>query len=738
MIEPQAKQAHSDDALRRYTQRLEMLREIDQAILTGAPLATVGRITLRYLHRLIPYVRASILLFDYAERTMSILAAADEQLADCQTQQPHLSMDTLSLPDHLEPNQLENNVEVNTILSQAHNLLLGPIPHSRQAPIGIQIPLIVRNRLLGSLRLESYTWPVPIAEQNEIIHEATNQLTLAIQHSQLFTQAQRHATDMEQAVTRRTQQLTIMNEQLQHEIIERKRTEAALRERDVLLQGILRSLPEHIAVIARDGTIIAVNIAWCRFATDNGVESLDQVGVGVNYLDTCRNTEGPFANKASEAWNGIHAVLDGHLPQFTLEYSCATISGEKWFVMYVAPLNGEQGGAVISHVDISERKQAEQALARILARLEDVNQRLKRSHDTLQTLLEGLEDGLLLLDTTGQVLAINQALASIFNHTPAELIGKSWFQIYTGTSPAFPGEQALLTLEDGRARRQRERYSVASGKTYMFDMQTLPLSGTNQPVDQVILHIVDVTERIHLEALQIENERFAASGQLAATVAHEVNTPLQAIQTFLYLASHGTSEQCNQYLTLAGEEIDRISRIVQQLLEIQRPRKHIHRAVNLNKLIQWVLVLTNSTLAKHGIDVELKLQDDLPDLWGDTDLLTQVLLNLILNAVAAMPNGGKLSFTTYLRAGADLSSGATRVIMQISDIGCGIPPDVQPHIFDPFFTTKDNGSGLGLTVSRRIIAQHGGKISVQSELDAGTTFSIEFPLRDIDMAFADT
>lgn len=398
--------------------------------------------------------------------------------------------------------------------------------------------------------------------------------------------------------------------------------------------------------------------------------------------------------------------------------------------------------------EIAERKHTEKALTKAFARLEELTIRLTRSRDTLQTLLEGLDDGLLLLNSDACILAVNHAFARLFHTTPENLVGHDWVTLCNQTNPVFPSEPALLTLHDGRARRQRERYSSQRRQTLILDIQTLPLYDPNQRVEQVILHVVDVTEHVHLEGLVIENERFAASGKLAATMAHEINTPLQAIQTFLYLANETTESQRQQYLALAGDEIDRISRIVQQLLDFYRPKLKPPHPIDINVLIERVLLLTSGTLMKHGIDVERDLTPNLAPLWGDADHLTQVLLNIILNAVAAMPNGGQLRFHTRIAIGTEIAMNEQQlalptwsthpvlqsghsIVLQISDSGSGIPPDVQPRIFDPFFTTKPNGSGLGLTVSRRIIVQHGGHVAVQSEPDKGTIFTIVLPLEQV-------
>jgi two-component system NtrC family sensor kinase len=288
----------------------------------------------------------------------------------------------------------------------------------------------------------------------------------------------------------------------------------------------------------------------------------------------------------------------------------------------------------------------------------------------------------------------------------------------------------------------------------MLDIQILPLIGPEQTVDQVIVHVIDVTERLQLEALVIQNEHFAARGRLAATVAHEVNTPLQSIRNCLYLAGKAQGQQRDTYLELASEELERISTIVRKLLDVKHHGDESTPAlINLNTLIERVLLLTGGTLASYGIDIERNFSPTRPMVFGYANHLTQVLLNIILNAVDAMPDGGKLylntrsdtlkpetsrqpafqsntgGFSATLDAieSVQPAGGQDIVMIEITDTGCGIPPEIQSRMFDPFFTTKASGSGVGLAISQQIVVQHGGQINVHSTPGHGSTFRIILP-----------
>jgi PAS domain S-box-containing protein len=389
----------------------------------------------------------------------------------------------------------------------------------------------------------------------------------------------------------------------------------------------------------------------------------------------------------------------------------------------------EAGGGICAvggiTADMTERKRTEAALHRAYSELQELNQHVSRSRDLLRTLFDGMHDGLMLIDGSGVVLTVNQALASLFDIRPEHLVGQEWEQLCRRMSPAFPGLLAMHTLRDGRARRRRERLHRPDGQVRILDLQTMPLHNVYQAVDQVILHSVDVTEQLQFEALMVQNEKFSASSKLVATVAHEVNSPLQAIQNLLFLASTDTDEQRATSLALIGEEIERISSIVGQLLSLYRPDSGTEAPVDINSLIERVLLLSGGTLAKSRIQVRRALNPHLPLFFGLADQLTQVVLNIIVNAIDAMPEGGTLHLHTGVQ---QHDYGLSWLVVEIGDSGMGIAPEAQAHIFTPFFTTKAEGTGLGLAISKQIIEQHGGDIALRSAPGRGSTFIITLPL----------
>jgi len=227
------------------------------------------------------------------------------------------------------------------------------------------------------------------------------------------------------------------------------------------------------------------------------------------------------------------------------------------------------------------------------------------------------------------------------------------------------------------------------------------------------------------QAQLIQAEKLAATGRLAASLSHEINNPLQAIHNCLHLVIDRplADEKKKYYLSLAQSEVERLITLVQRTLEFYRPSKGNAAPTNVTRLIETVLALSNKRLEHGQVQVHTHLQPDLPLLLAVPDQLTQVLLNLIINAVEAMPNGGVLTISAAAQD--------EWLAVEVCDTGPGLSSDEIAKIFEPFYTTKSNGTGLGLAVSYGIIQQHGGRIDVNSTAGGGTIFTVRLPIRPI-------
>jgi signal transduction histidine kinase/CheY-like chemotaxis protein len=219
----------------------------------------------------------------------------------------------------------------------------------------------------------------------------------------------------------------------------------------------------------------------------------------------------------------------------------------------------------------------------------------------------------------------------------------------------------------------------------------------------------------------LQAEKMAAAGRLSASIAHEVNNPLQSVQNCLHLAGREDldPEKRKEYFELASSELERLSTTVQRMLDFYRPGAAKPRQVQVSELPGYVVNLTQKQLTERGIHVKTELAATLPPVMAVSSQIQQVFINLILNAFDAMPNGGNLRITGRPRAG------GVEVLFQ--DNGRGVARDQQSSIFEPFFSTKEGGTGLGLTVSYNIITAHGGTLELVPDHGKGASFRVFLP-----------
>jgi signal transduction histidine kinase len=228
------------------------------------------------------------------------------------------------------------------------------------------------------------------------------------------------------------------------------------------------------------------------------------------------------------------------------------------------------------------------------------------------------------------------------------------------------------------------------------------------------------------QQLLLQAEKMATAGRLTASIAHEINNPLQGVRNCLHLASRAELSESEraEYLQLGREELDRLMTTVQRMLDFYRPSGVERSAVDLHALIGRVVKLLHREMEQRNIRLHLSFSDDLPRPWAVRDQIQQVLLNLVLNAIEAMPEGGDLHIETRYNH--------DEVRVAVADTGAGVPPHLRGQIFEPFFSTKGDGSGLGLTVCDGIITAHGGRLELQDSPDGGARFLVALPLHPVE------
>jgi PAS domain S-box-containing protein len=363
--------------------------------------------------------------------------------------------------------------------------------------------------------------------------------------------------------------------------------------------------------------------------------------------------------------------------------------------------------------------------------------------DRLETVLDSLSVGIIVLDTDHSLILANKYARRLFPPSLSEQ-GKEpiWTFVQNEKLAAFLEK----TLSSGDKAEDYEFDIEINSVERLFSLSLWPLVHEHQ-VSGSLIHIEDITERRGRESRLRRMENLASLTTLAAGVAHEIKNPLGSLSIHVQLiqktmasnraifdASHpggkGTKkpeddpipymDTIDKYLQVVNEEIDRLNHIVVDFLFAVRPMDLVLRSGVINDVIKELAEFVSFELKEAKINTELNLQENLPKIEFDERFMKQAFLNLIKNAIAAMPRGGKLSIKTETEDDS--------VKITVADTGTGISDDNIGKIFEPYFTTKDTGSGLGLTLVYKIIREHQGEIAVKSVPGEGTAFTIILPV----------
>jgi signal transduction histidine kinase/DNA-binding response OmpR family regulator len=232
----------------------------------------------------------------------------------------------------------------------------------------------------------------------------------------------------------------------------------------------------------------------------------------------------------------------------------------------------------------------------------------------------------------------------------------------------------------------------------------------------------------------VQAEKMVAAGRLVASIAHEINNPLQALSNCMTLISRPELKPADRdaYVNLAQSELDRLMNTVQRMLDLYRPGKLERRLEDINEIVRKVIMLVDHQLQRSNVQILSQLDQNLPVVMVVASQIQQVLLNLILNSMEAMPNGGMITIQTRQSSSGSDRSGQAYVEILVADTGPGISPESRERLFEPFVSTKETGTGLGLAVSYGILQAHGGAIDLVSEKTPGACFRIQLPVERVE------
>ncbi|WP_140921443.1 two-component system sensor histidine kinase AtoS [Limnobaculum xujianqingii] len=345
---------------------------------------------------------------------------------------------------------------------------------------------------------------------------------------------------------------------------------------------------------------------------------------------------------------------------------------------------------------------------------------LREAKTLNELIIESAADGVISVDIEGCVTMMNPAAEEITGYRQKELIGRPYAEIFENTNFFSP---VLDTLIHDIEHVALEVDYPGKNRTIQISVSTSQLRNAQGDTVGALVIFTDLTAKKEVQRRIEQAERLATLGELMAGVAHEVRNPLTAISGFVQILKDSeTDPQRLEYTQIILKEVHSINKVIQQLLDFARPRPSLYQKINLNQIINQSLILVKTKGVEARIDFVVQLEESLSDIEADGELLKQVLLNLLINAVQSIAARGEIIITT--RA---LSPDWQEIT--ISDNGCGISDEIKTKIFDPFYTTKPSGTGLGLSISHRIITAHDGDITLTSKLNQGTTFTIVLPVK---------
>jgi PAS domain S-box-containing protein len=346
------------------------------------------------------------------------------------------------------------------------------------------------------------------------------------------------------------------------------------------------------------------------------------------------------------------------------------------------------------------------------------------------------------IDEKGLITLINRKGCEVLGYKEEEIIGRNWFDLCVPEIVREKRRNAFRKVMAGEEKEVEDYENIIitkSGEERIIAWHNTTLVDEKGLIIGTLSSGEDITKRKETEIELIRAEKLTSLGQLAASVAHEVNNPLAGIlvYTTLLLKKYQekklqTGETENQLLKMK-KELERTSRIIRNLLDFSRQSDADMRPVEVNRVVEAALLLVKHQISLEHIKLELKLGQDLPLVFAGFDQIQQVLINLLLNAIQAMPEGGQLSVITSLAKNIRIGEALKNTVrIDVTDTGIGIPKENLGKLFTPFFTTKEKGKGvgLGLPVVHGIIERHKGKIEVVSEVNRGTTFTIYLEAMD--------
>lgn len=358
-----------------------------------------------------------------------------------------------------------------------------------------------------------------------------------------------------------------------------------------------------------------------------------------------------------------------------------------------------------------------------LHELENLVQIISRGKYAWEATFDAITEPVMIVTKNYIVDRANLAMARHGQQDITKVVGQKCYEAFAHRHSPCENCPLRQAIQEGELSQTRLGNKIDNAEFYA---NAYPLYDEKGNLHSAVMYYRDITEEMRLRQEVIQQEKMAAIGMLAGGVAHEINNPLGGVLAFTQLIVKKFDEGTEMHEDL--KEIERAAtrckKIVQELLDFSRVSREKEKClVYLNTLIEKVLPFIQMDIRSLNIDFKVNAQDHLPPVMAVPNRLQQVLLNLITNAIHAMPHGGKLFLSTFFE------KKLNEVCFTVQDSGSGIPEEIKERIFEPFFTTKEpgKGTGLGLSISFRIIKENNGRIEVNSQVGKGSTFTVRLP-----------
>ncbi|MFC2157591.1 PAS domain S-box protein [Acidobacteriota bacterium] len=491
---------------------------------------------------------------------------------------------------------------------------------------------------------------------------------------------------------------------------------------------------------------ISTDFLWSILESmEGGILAVDRTGKITSFNRSAEEITGykreeALGNNCSDILQGdpcedvcpLEKTLETGKPVYNYEVYITSRSGKKIPVnITTSPLfssNKEIIGAVENFRDLTKHKG-------LWGKLRQERNRAQQYLNIAGVIIVAIND-------KGNVILINRKGCEVLGYREEEISGKNWFDMCATESDREERKNTFHNVMGGKQEEIKDYENwilTKSGEERIIAWHNTTLLDDEGRIVGTLSSGEDITERKLAEVELIRSEKLASLGQLAASVAHEVNNPLAGILVYisLLLKKHADNniqtEATETQLLKMKKELERTTRIIKNLLDFSRQSDPNIRPIEINSVVEAALLLVEHQINLENVKLENRLDPQLPRVLADFDKIQQVLINIILNAIQAMPEGGDLTITTSVVKGVKIESSIKDTVsIAIEDTGVGIPKENLERLFTPFFTTKVKGKGvgLGLPVVHGIIEQHKGKIDVVSELDVGTTFTIYLEVID--------